>query len=191
MNIPVIDVRGQYNHLITRILNELGVESKLIPVNITKDKLYEMKVDGIVMGGGPQRIGSEADKFGNLSSLIKEIEIPMLGICVTHQLIAIIFGGKAGPAKFPEYGPVEIIIEKKDDILEAFGRSFTAWETHNDEIRVLPKNFENLAYSKKCRIQVIRHKNLPIFGVQFHPEVVHTEKGRQIFKNFIKICRRE
>ena len=113
-----------------------------------------------------------------------------MGICLTHQLIAIVFGGKAGPAKQPEYGPVEVFVDEKDELLEGFGKSFKAWETHNDEIKLLPEDFKVLAHSEKCKIQVIRHTTKPIFVTQFHPEVVHTENGTQIFKNFIRVCKR-
>ena len=189
MIIPVVNVRGQYNHLITRALEELGVESKLVPLSITLKELKEMDADGLAMGGGPQRIGSESEKLNNLKNLIKESDIPILGICVTHQLIALVFGGKAGSAKFPEYGPVRVFVDEKDQILEGFGDSFMAWETHNDEVMILPKNFKSLAHSEKCKYQVIRHVNRPIFGVQFHPEVIQTENGRLIFENFVKVCK--
>ncbi|MCW1305146.1 MAG: gamma-glutamyl-gamma-aminobutyrate hydrolase family protein, partial [Candidatus Parvarchaeota archaeon] len=120
--------------------------------------------------------------------LIREIEIPILGLCLAHQLIAIIFGGKAGPAKFPEYGPVKVFVKEKDDILKGFPKVFTAWASHNDEVLSLPKNFEILAYSKHCKVEVMKHVNKPIFGVQFHPEVSHTEHGKKMFENFVRIC---
>jgi GMP synthase (glutamine-hydrolysing) len=190
MIIPVVNLGGQYNHLITRALTELDVKSELVPMSITKKDLEEMKADGLVMGGGPQRIGFESEKLGNLSNMIKEAKIPMLGLCVTHQLIASVFGGKAGQAKYPEYGPVKVYVDDEDEILKNFNKSFLAWETHNDEVTLLPENFEILAHSEKCKIQVMRHKNKPIFGVQFHPEVIQTEKGSLIFKNFIDICKK-
>ena len=189
MIIPVVNVRGQYNRLITRALEELDVETKLIPMSITLKEVKEMNVDGLAMGGGPQRIGSEVKELDNLRDLIKEIDVPMLGICVTHQLIAVVFGGKAGPAKSPEYGPVKVFVDEKNQILEGFGDSFMAWETHNDEVTVLPKDFKNLAHSEKCKYQVMRHVNRPIFSVQFHPEVVQTENGCLIFENFVKVCK--
>ena len=190
MFIPVINVKGQYNHLITRALADLGVESGLVPMDITKDELESLHIAGFVMGGGPQRVGRDWRKLGNTPNLIKEMNVPMMGFCLTHQLIAIVFGGKAGPAKYPEYGPVEVFVDEKDEILEGFGKSFKAWEAHNDEIIELPKDFKVLAHSEKCKMQAIKHVSKPIFGTQFHPEVVHTENGSQIFKNFIRICKR-
>ena len=148
-----------------------------------------MGADALVMGGGPQRIASELEKFDNLSRIIKEVKIPVLGICVTHQLIAIIFGGEAGPAKNPEYGPVRVYVDERDDILNGFGDGFIAWETHNDEVSKLPNHFKILAHSDRCKVQVMRHLDRPIFGVQFHPEVIHTENGQLIFKNFLETCK--
>jgi GMP synthase (glutamine-hydrolysing) len=189
MIIPAADIGGQYNHMITRCLQELGVESELVPLSITVEELNDMGTDGFVMGGGPQRIGSEIDKLGNLPNLIKNLKIPMLGMCVSHQMIAVVFGGKAGPAKFPEYGPVEIFVDEENQILKSVEKTFTTWEAHNDEVLVLPENFKILAHSEKCNIQAMRHVKLPIFGLQFHPEVDDTKNGRMVFKNFIEICR--
>lgn len=190
MFIPVVDVGGQYNHLITRALIELNVRSKLIPMSITSKDLGNMKADGLVMGGGPQRIGYEIEKLGNLPNLIEVVKIPILGLCLTHQLIAVVFGGKAGKAEHPEYGPVKVFVDEKDEILKGFGNSFWAWETHNDEITDLPDEFVILAHSEKCKIQVMRYKTIPIFGVQFHPEVVQTENGFLIFRNFVDVCKK-
>lgn len=189
MIIPVVNVQGQYNHLIVRCLNELGVESELIPMYIAYEDLEKMGIDGLAMGGGPQRIDFEIKKFENLSNNIKQLKVPILGICVTHQLLAMVFGGMAGPAKLPEYGPVEVYVDDEDQILKGFGESFIALETHNDEVIKLPENFKNLAHSEKCKVQVMRHISKPIFGTQFHPEVTQTENGNLIFKNFIEICR--
>jgi len=189
MIIPVVNVEGQYNHLIVRCLNEFDVESKLIPMYTIYEDLEKMGIDGLAMGGGPQRIDFEIEKFKNLSNNIKQLKVPILGICVTHQLLAMIFGGMAGPAKFPEYGPVEVLVDDKDQILEGFNKRFIAWTTHNDEVLKLPEIFKNLAHSEKCKVQVMRHISKPIFGTQFHPEVIHTENGSLIFKNFIEICR--
>jgi GMP synthase (glutamine-hydrolysing) len=191
MLIPAADIGGQYNHMITRCLKELGVESGLVPLSITVEELTDMGTDGFVMGGGPQRAGSEVDKLGNLPNLIKNLKIPMLGMCVSHQLMAIVFGGKAGPAELPEYGPIKIFIDDADEILKNIDKTFVTWEAHNDEVIVLPKDFKILAHSEKCKIEAMRHVKLSVFGLQFHPEVDDTKNGRMIFKNFIEICKNE
>jgi GMP synthase (glutamine-hydrolysing) len=189
MIIPSADVGGQYNHKITKCLKKLNIESELVPLSITVEELTDMGADGFVMGGGPQRAGSEVDKLGNLPNLIKNLKIPMLGMCVSHQLMAIVFGGKAGPAKFPEYGPIKIFVDEEGEILKNIDKTFVTWEAHNDEVQILPNNFKILAHSEKCKIQAMRHINLPIFGLQFHPEVDYTKNGKMIFKNFVEICK--
>ncbi len=189
MIIPAANIGGQYNHMITRCLQELGVKSELVPLSITEKELNDMGASGFVMGGGPQRIGSEIKKLGNLPNVIKSLKIPMLGMCVSHQLMAIVFGGKAGPAKSPEYGPVKIFVDDADEILKGIDKTFNTWEAHNDEVLVLPENFNILAHSEKCKIQAMKHVKLPIFGLQFHPEVDDTKNGKKIFKNFIEICK--
>ena len=189
MMIPVVEVGGQYNHLIHRILTELGAESEIIGLDTTLEKLEKMNASGLVMGGGPQRIDKELGAFATLGKTMKDSPIPMLGICVTHQLMAFVYGGKAGAAKNPEYGEVEVIVDKEDDILAGLGQKFTALQTHNDEVVKLPPKFEILAHSEHCKIQAMRHKLLPRFGLQFHPETVRSSTDPRIFENFIRICK--
>ena len=187
--IPVVEVGGQYNHLIYRILTELGVDSEIIGLDTTVEKLNKMGADGLVMGGGPQRIDKELNEFATLGKTIKDSPIPMLGICVTHQLMAFVYGGKAGAAKNPEYGEVEVIVDNEDDLLKGMAPKFSALQTHNDEVIKLPPKFEILAHSEHCKIQVMKHESLPRFGVQFHPETVRANTDYIIFQNFIRICK--
>ncbi|MFH1448563.1 MAG: gamma-glutamyl-gamma-aminobutyrate hydrolase family protein [Candidatus Micrarchaeota archaeon] len=190
MMIPVVDVGGQYNHLIYRIITELGAESEILGLDTTIEKLEGIGAHGLVMGGGPQRIDKELGEFSILGKTIAESPIPMLGICVTHQLIAFVYGGRAVAAKNPEYGEVEVIVDNEDEILAGLSPKFTALQTHNDEVVELPPDFEALAHSEHCRIQAMRHVSLPKFGVQFHPETVRKESDYKIFENFLRICKK-
>src|SRR6266700_5692464 len=182
--VPVVFVKGQYSHLITRALQDLGVESRLLTTNTTTSEHEKMGVDGLVMGGGPQRVRSMTDLTGELSNaaqLISELKIPLLCICVTHQLLASAYGGETATAKSPEFGPFEITVSDEDTILSGLKPSFTAWESHNDEIVKAPKGFRVLASSPSCAVQAMRLESRDVFGVQFHPEVSHTPKGVQVF----------
>lgn len=190
MLIPVVNVTGQYNHLINRMLTELGVNTALVPISISLKELVGMSVDGLVLGGGPQSLPKDLDKFGEIPACIKQLEVPILGICVSHQLIATIFGGKVGPANYPEFGPVTVYVDNEDILLKEFAPNFTAWESHNDEVLVAPPDFEILAHSDNCKTQAMKHGARPIYCVQFHPEVIHTKNGHKVFKNFIDACRR-
>jgi len=190
--IPVVYVKGQYNHLIARRLQELGVDSRLMPPSTPLEKFEATGADALVMGGGPQSVRSLSALTGELrdaSNLMTTIKLPMLCICVTHQLMATTFGGTTNLAKRPEFGPVEVSVSDEDTILKGLKPSFTAWESHNDEIVAAPPGFKILASSDNCTVQAMRHEEKDVFGVQFHPEVSHTTKGVDIFKNFLKIVR--
>ena len=190
--IPVVYVKGQYNHLIARKLQELGVDSHLMPPSTPLEKFEEMGADGLVMGGGPQSVralDSLSDELRDASNLMTKIKLPMLCICVTHQLMATTFGGKTSLAKKPEFGPIEVSVSDEDTILEGLKPSFTAWESHNDEVVSTPPGFRVLASSDNCTVQAMRHEKMDVFGVQFHPEVYHTLKGVDVLKNFLKVIR--
>jgi len=188
--IPVVYVKGQYNHLIVRNLKELGVDSKLLPPSVPPEQIESMKPDALVMGGGPQSVRSPDRLTGELADaarLIRQVKLPMLCICVTHQLLATAFGGVTEAARKPEFGPVEISVIDEGRILAGLGPSFTAWESHNDEVVKIPQGFQSIARSINCSVEAMRHETRDIFGVQFHPEVSHTQKGVDLFKNFLHI----
>jgi len=191
--VPVVFVKGQYNHLITRVLQDLGAESRLLPASTSPEQIEALKTDALVMGGGPQRVRALEELTGELADaagLIRTIKVPLLCICVTHQLLATAYGGKTAMAKKPEFGPVEIKVAEEDKILEGMKPGFNAWESHNDEIVRAPKDFHVLASSSSCQVQAMRHKTRDLFGVQFHPEVSHTTKGVDVFKNFLAVVRK-
>ncbi len=185
-DIIVVANRGQYNHRIYRTFKYLGVEAKLVQNTITIEDIEREAPAGIVIGGGQY-----LDAAGNSGEIIKNFykNIPILGICLGHQLIAELFGGEVKTADIGEYAESEIIVDDEDRILKGIGPRFRAWVSHKDEVSRLPEGFIKLAHSKTCRIEAMAHSSLPLFGVQFHPEVEHTPKGPEIFKNFLDICR--
>ena len=182
MKIYVIYNFGQYNHLIHRVLRDLGVNSKL--VNNTTPVSELMDANGIVIGGGPS-----LEKTGNCEAYVKELEVPILGICLGHQLIAKIFGGEVGKGKVGGFAEVKVKIVKKDPLFDGLPEELKVWASHNDEVKKMPKDFELLAKSDVCEIEAFKHKKRPIYGLQWHPEVYHSEKGEEIYKNFVKICK--
>jgi len=190
--VPVVNVKGQYNHLIVRMLTELGAESSLVPLSVSIGELEEIGFSGLVAGGGPQSVYEKNSRreLSNLERLLKEISKPLLCICVSHQLLAEANGGKTGPAKEPEYGQITVHVDEEDEILQGTGPSFRAWASHNDEVVRMPESFQKLAHSQSCKVEAIRSRNRPIYGIQFHPEVWHTTKGRTIFRNFLEIVGR-
>jgi GMP synthase (glutamine-hydrolysing) len=182
--ILVIANRGQYNHRIYRTLKYLGEEAKLVQNTITVGEVRREDPEAIVVGGGPY-----LEEIGNSGDIVMEFfkEIPILGICLGHQLIAKLFGGKVRSAQIGEYADSEIIVDEEDEILRGLGPSFRAWVSHKDEVFKLPGDFIKLAHSETCEIEAMAHRSLPLYGVQFHPEVEHTPVGPEIFKNFLRL----
>ena len=161
-----------------------------MPPSTPLEKFEAMGVDALVMGGGPQSVRSLdglTSELREASNLMTKIKLPMLCICVTHQLMATTFGGMTNLARKPEFGPVEVSVSDEDTILAGLKPSFTAWESHNDEIVAAPPGFKVLASSDNCTVQAMRHEKMNMFGVQFHPEVYHTLKGADVFKNFLRV----
>lgn len=187
MKIYVVDNGGQWTHREYRVLRDLGVDTKIVPN--TSDSTELDGLDGLVLSGGAPSIASELDKLGNISSYIDNHEYPILGICAGFHFIALHFGGEVAPGKHPEFGKTEVTIQSHGRILEGLPEKVIVWENHNDEVKKLPEEFNILASSKTCEIQAFEHKNRPVFGLQFHPEVENTQFGKKIFENFIDICR--
>lgn len=190
VKIFVVDNGGQWTHREWRTLKYLNVETKIVPNTTNYKNLKEENINGLVLSGGAPRIGLKGT-LGNTDEILKNADFPILGICAGHQYMARFFGGKAKPAEKPEYGKVELfIIKNGTDIFEGVPKKSIVWLSHNDEVSELPKDFERIAESESCKIQAMYHKNKPFYGLQFHPEVEHTEFGEQIFRNFVNICKK-
>jgi len=188
VRVYVVDNGGQWTHREWRTLRDLDVDTKIVPNTTSFDELSKENVDGLILSGGAPRIGLEGD-LGNCWEYLKRADFPILGICAGHQFMARFFGGDAKPSIVPEFGKIELTLLAEDDALfDGIPKKSIVWESHNDEVTVLPDKFELLAESENCKIQAIRHKEKPFYGLQFHPEVEHTEYGEHIFKNFVKLC---
>ncbi|OGK40571.1 hypothetical protein A3F34_01700 [Candidatus Roizmanbacteria bacterium RIFCSPHIGHO2_12_FULL_44_10] len=182
--ISVVDNGGQWTHRIWRVVRDLGYETKIID-NTTP--VAELDADALIFSGGAPRISWEAPKLGNCTDYLEHFEGPILGHCVGHQLIALYHGGKAGPADVPEFGLMKIRVIKDDPIFKGIPKTFTVWESHNDEVKSAP-DFAILAESDNCKIQAFKHNKKPHYGFQFHPEVNNTEYGDTLIKNFIELA---
>lgn len=186
VRIDVVDNGGQWTHREWRMLRDLDVETTIIP-NTTPAS--DVTADALLLSGGAPRIGTEVPKLGVTGEYLDKLVIPVLGICVGHQFIALHNGGKAGPAKVPEYGKAELIVTEPDDLFKGLPERFTVWESHNDEVYEPPRDFVVLAHSKDCAVEAMKHSTKPLYGVQFHPEVEHTDFHYEIFENFIEIVK--
>lgn len=184
--IIIINFGAQYCHLIARRVRDLSVYSEIKPYDITASEIKKLKPKGIILSGGP---GSVNDKKNpNIDKKIFDLNIPILGICYGHQLIGYHFG-KVHPGKNKEYGKTELIIKETGALLKKLNKNETAWMSHGDIVSELPNDFKILASTKTCPIATFENNEKKLYGVQFHPEVVHTPKGGQILKNFVfDIC---
>ena len=185
MRILVVDNGGQWTHREWRVLRDLNVDSEIIP-NVTS--LDKIKTDGLVLSGGAPRVGLDEEKMGKCGEYIDKAGVPILGICAGHQFMATHLGGKAGPSKIPEFGKMMVTVDDEDELFKGLPTEFVAWESHNDEVTDLPQDFVALAHSDSCQIQAMKHTSKPLYGLQFHPEVEHTDNGYEMFQAFIDIC---
>jgi GMP synthase (glutamine-hydrolysing) len=185
VKVYVVDNGGQWTHRIWRVLRELGCQTKIVS---NSTPVAEIDADGLVLSGGAPRVAWESPKLGNCTEYFDHFRGPILGECVGMQLMAIHFGGKAGPSEVPEYGLSKLRVIEEDDLFRGLPSEFLVWESHNDEVKDVP-NFTVLAMSENCRVQAIKHGEKPLYGVQFHPEVNNTEHGSEILGNFVTIVR--
>ncbi len=185
--IIVLDFGSQYSHLICRRIREFSVYAELVPYNISLDELRKMNPKGIVFSGGPSSVYNKDSP--QPASGIFDSGLPVLGICYGHQLIVNNFGGKIKRAN-KEYGSSLLSVDNDSDLLLGIGKSTRAWMSHGDAAEALPKGFEVIGHTENSFAAAIANRQKLIYGIQFHPEVVHTEKGTQVLKNFVlNICK--
>jgi GMP synthase (glutamine-hydrolysing) len=185
--IIILDFGSQYTQLIARKIRELGVYCEIFPYNLPLQDIVSLKPKGIVLSGGPRSVNETDAPVCDRG--IFTSGYPILGICYGLQLISKMFGGKVEKSTKREYGKAHIFIEKKDKLLDGIKDGDVVWMSHQDKVLKLPKGFETIAYSDNSPHAVIKSKDGNFFGVQFHPEVHHTPKGKRILKNFLyRIC---
>ncbi len=184
--IVVLDFGSQYSHLICRRIREFSVYAELVPYDISYEELLKHNPKGIIFSGGPSSVYSEGAPLPD--NKIFEMDLPLLGICYGHQLIVNKFGGKVKRAN-KEYGSSLLTIDNDKDLLRGIGESVRAWMSHGDEAEQIPSGFKVIGHTESAKAAAIASEEKPVFGIQFHPEVVHTEQGTEILKNFVlKVC---
>lgn len=182
--ILILDFGSQYTQLIARKIRELGVFAEIYPCSISLNAAKTKNPKAIILSGGPSSVYSEGSPLPD--SGIFELGIPILGICYGLQLIAHFFGGKVDQAAKREYGKSKLnLVEMYDPLFTGIPESSIVWMSHGDHLETIPPNFKTLAKSENS-LAVIRSGNGLIYGVQFHPEVEHTEFGKQFLYNFLK-----
>jgi GMP synthase (glutamine-hydrolysing) len=189
--ILILDYGSQFTQLIARRVREARVYSEIHPPTRSVEWIREWKPTGIVLSGGPNSVYGE--NVPSADPALLDVA-PVLGICYGMQLIARLEGGGVSRAGRREYGRAEVEITKPDTLFDGFdsGESITVWASHGDHVEVPPAGYEILAQSANAPVGAFRHRDKPIFGVQFHPEVQHTPRGSDILANFLfEICKAE
>ncbi|MBV6420275.1 MAG: GMP synthase [glutamine-hydrolyzing] [Ignavibacteriaceae bacterium] len=186
--ILIIDFGSQYTQLIARRVREVKVYSEIHPHTISFQQILELNPKGIILSGGPMSVYD--DSAPDIDPQIFNLKVPFLGLCYGLQLICKYFGGKVEPAVDREYGKSILRITDNTDILHGVEDASIVWMSHGDYLTELPKGFKIIGESDHSPICAISNPSKRFYGLQFHPEVVHTEKGEKIINNFLfDICK--
>ncbi|MDA9733114.1 glutamine-hydrolyzing GMP synthase [Candidatus Pelagibacter sp.] len=189
--ILIIDFGSQFTQLIARRVRELGVFSEIVSHKKIKPKDINNSIKGIVLSGGPLNV-YQINKY-SFDKKILQLDVPVLGICFGHQILSKLNGGKVKQSKHREFGLAKVY-KRNNSLLTTnfFGnkKSKQVWMSHADQVSKLPKNFKVVASSANSKFAIVENKTKKYYGVQFHPEVTHTENGKKLISNFIfLICK--
>lgn len=179
----VLDFGSQYTQLIARKIRELGVFSEIFPFNSAPSRIEKEAPGAVILSGGPQSV---YEKDAPLPSLeIFKMGIPVLGICYGLQLMAHLLGGKVVPSKKREYGFASLSVLERKELLSGVKDKEQVWMSHGDRVEKVPPGFIVTGRTADCATAVIEDRQRRLFGVQFHPEVVHTKQGKKILSSFL------
>ena len=183
--ILIIDFGSQFTQLIVRRIRELGVFSQLISHKKIKSFQIKPNIKGIILSGGPLNVYQLNNRL--FDKQILNLGIPILGICFGHQILSKFNGGKVRQSKYREFGLANIYKKNNSSLIKNFfnKKIKKVWMSHADQVTKLPKNFRVVASSENSKFAIVENKIKNFFGVQFHPEVTHTENGKKIISNFI------
>lgn len=183
--ISILDTGGQYCHLIARKVRELGVYAEVVPSETPASSLIGRK--GLIISGGPCSVYEPGSP--TIDPLIFQNGFAVLGICYGQQLMAHLLGGRVVKGQKGEYGAASLELLEENALLAGTGKTQRIWMSHRDTVGALPKGFHHFGVTDTCEFAAIADPDRRLFGVQFHPEVVHTEHGQKILRNFVfDIC---
>jgi GMP synthase (glutamine-hydrolysing) len=191
-SIIILDFGGQYCHLIARRIREMNVYSEILPSDSTPVKIREleevMKVKGIILSGSPASVNSSSSPEFNPEIL--DLGIPIMGLCYGHQLIASLNGCELRKGEIMEYGITEVFIERAEGVLQGLNEREIVWMSHGDTVNKMSNEFIILARTEASPVAAFKHNYKPLWGLQWHPEVIHTKQGKKMLKNFVfEICK--
>jgi GMP synthase (glutamine-hydrolysing) len=185
--ILVVDFGGQYTQLIARRVREVGVYSEILPYDASADEIARFAPTGIILSGGPESVGEEGSP--QIADALIEQGVPVLGICYGMQALAAKFGGVVQTSARREYGYAEVRLAGTDPLLAGLGTGLKVWMSHGDRVERLPNGFVAIGTSGNSPLAAMANVERKIYGLQFHPEVTHTEHGLDIIRRFaLEIC---
>ena len=186
--ILILDFGSQYTQLIARRVRENKAFSLVLPYNVSIQKIKKVNPSGIILSGGPSNVYQK--KAPLPSTDIFSLGIPILGICYGMQLIAHQYKGRVKKTMLREYGHAVLSVDKREDLFYRLPKNLIVWMSHGDHVSRLPRGFQKIAHTGNAPIAALRNKERTIFGIQFHPEVIHTPLGNKIVANFLfRICK--
>ena len=191
--IIILDFGSQYTQLIARRIRETGVYSEIHPCTVSPEEVQAMQPQGLVLSGGPCSVyDEEAPQLSKAFLSMKRADgrpMPVLGVCYGLQAMAHLQGGLVEQAERREYGQAHIEIDNSEGLLAGVSNGSIVWMSHGDHLTRLPDGYEVIAHTENAPVAAVRSTKQPHYGLQFHPEVVHTDAGRQILENFaFEIC---
>ena len=185
--IIVLDFGGQYNQLIARRVRECNVYAEVKPYTMSLEEIKSRNPKGIIFTGGPNSVYDESSP--HYDKAIFELGIPILGICYGSQLMAYTLGGEVKTAPVSEYGHTEIFIDGKSELFSGIVEKTNVWMSHTDYISKVPAGFSITSHSEVCPVASMEDASRKLYATQFHPEVMHTARGREMISNFVyKVC---
>ena len=179
----VLDFGSQYTQLIARKIRELGVYSEIFPFSLPLSRIKKEMPKALILSGGPQSV--YAPDSPKISEQIFQLGIPVLGICYGLQIMAHVLGGKVKPSKKREYGVAFLDVIDRKGLLSGIKDNSQVWMSHGDKVHDVPGGFIISGVTSNCHAAVIESREKKIFGVQFHPEVIHTSQGLRVLANFL------
>jgi GMP synthase (glutamine-hydrolysing) len=182
-NVVVLDYGGQYSQLIARRVRELGVFSELLPHHVALEEVERRRPRGLILSGGPASVYAEGAP--KLDKGLLELGIPALGICYGMQLVALELGGRVEGAEVGEFGRSELTVSEPGRLLAGLPREQTCWMSHRDTVFAPPPGFTALAASTQSPVAAFESVERGVYGIQFHPEVVHTPYGNHVLERFL------
>ncbi|GGR89421.1 glutamine-hydrolyzing GMP synthase [Deinococcus sedimenti] len=185
MSVVILDFGSQFTRLIARRFRELGAYSVILPGSAPLDRILRENPQGIVLSGGPSSVYDEAAP--KPAPGVLDLDIPVLGVCYGMQYLAQQAGGDVKRAGKREYGKADLT-QYGGQLFEGIQGEFVAWMSHSDSVTQLPEGYEVVAQTEDTPVTAIENRETRRYGVQFHPEVVHTPKGGQLLANFLGIC---